>query len=105
MYEHNKEVVDPIISTKEEACKPTIHLKVTDQTQRVSTFSMKKKTRLSKLFKEYSERAELNAHKLRFVHKGITLSGEDTPESAGLEEGDILEVFSSQIGGYFSKHR
>ncbi|KAI5188737.1 small ubiquitin-related modifier [Nematocida minor] len=84
---------------KEENPKPTLQLKVTDQTQKTSTFVMKKKTKLSKLFKEYSERAELNAHKLRFVHKGVTLSGEDTPESVGLESGDLLEVFSSQVGG------
>lgn len=80
--------------------KPTVQIKVTDQSQRIFTFSMKKKTKLSRLFKEYSERAELNAHKLRFVHKGITLSGDDTPESAGLEGGELLEVFSSQVGGY-----
>lgn len=93
-----EEIAQPPKTQKEES-KPTIQIKVTDQTQRVSVFSMKKRTKLSKLFKEYSERAELNAHKLRFVHKGVTLSGEDTPESAGLEEGDLLEVFSSQIGG------
>lgn len=84
---------------KEEGGKPTIQIKVADQSQKTFTFILKRKTKLSKLFKEYSSRAELNAHKLRFVHKGVTLTGDETADSLGLTNDGLLEVFSSQVGG------
>ncbi|KAH9386335.1 small ubiquitin-related modifier [Nematocida major] len=83
----------------EEPAKPTVQIRVADQSQRISKFVMKKNTKLKKLFKEFSDRSQLNAHKLRFVYKGMTLSGDETPSSINLKEGDLLEVFSSQVGG------
>ncbi|EIJ87251.1 small ubiquitin-related modifier [Nematocida parisii] len=88
-----------IQEVKEKDPKPTVQLKISDQSKKTYSFVMKRKTKLSKLFKEYTDRSHLDSHKLRFTHNGITVSGEETADSLGLKNDDVLEVFSSQVGG------
>ncbi|EHY65386.1 uncharacterized protein NESG_00063 [Nematocida ausubeli] len=88
-----------IQEVQEQSAKPTLQLRVVDQSQKTYSFVMKRKTKLGKLFKEYADRSQVNAHKLRFTHNGVTISGEETADSIGLTNDSLLEVFSSQVGG------
>jgi hypothetical protein len=62
-------------------------------------FAVKPTTKLSKLMKAYSKSQEKDESHLRFLFDGERVQNEDTPQSRGMENGDVIQVFLEQQGG------
>merc|ERR1719471_2210369 len=48
----------------------------------------------------YCERAGLALQTIRFSFDGTRINEGDTPKSLDMEDGDTIEVFQQQSGGY-----
>ena len=77
-----------------------INLKVMGQDGNIVQFKIKKHTALKKLMSTYCERAGLDIQTIRFSFDGTRINERDTPKSLDMEEGDTLEVFQQQSGGW-----
>ncbi|KAK9887149.1 hypothetical protein WA026_020596 [Henosepilachna vigintioctopunctata] len=77
-----------------------INLKVLGQDNGVVQFKIKKHTPLRKLMSAYCERAGLSMQVLRFRFDGNPINETDTPTSLDMEEGDTIEVYQQQTGGF-----
>ncbi|KAI9050304.1 hypothetical protein LZ554_005471 [Drepanopeziza brunnea f. sp. 'monogermtubi'] len=62
-------------------------------------FQLKLTTKLRRLMDVYCERQGVERHMVRFIADGTRLCDDDTPQSLGLEENHMIEVFTEQIGG------
>jgi len=81
------------------AAKPTIAIKIASQTGGDVHFKIGPKTALGKLMKAYCDRACIAQNSVRFLLNGERLNPEDTPESSGLHEGDVIDAVLMQTGG------
>ncbi|KAK5682758.1 SUMO protein smt3 [Elasticomyces elasticus] len=61
------------------------------------TFKLKRHTKLSKAMDMFAERS--NMQQLRFLHEGVRVLPDSTPESMEMEDGDRIDVHQEQIGG------
>ncbi|XP_044732288.1 small ubiquitin-related modifier 2 [Chrysoperla carnea] len=77
-----------------------INLKVMGQDQAIVQFKIKKQTPLRKLMNAYCDRAGLAMSTVRFRYDGNVVNETDTPTTLEMEEGDTIEVFQQQTGGY-----
>ncbi|XP_060521144.1 small ubiquitin-related modifier 3 [Cylas formicarius] len=77
-----------------------INLKVLGQDNAVVQFKIKRQTPLRKLMTAYCERAGLSTNVVRFRFDGNPISEADTPTTLDMEEGDTIEVYQQQTGGY-----
>ncbi|XP_060835262.1 uncharacterized protein LOC132918162 isoform X1 [Rhopalosiphum padi] len=80
------------------APEPTINLKVHGPNNYFVQFKMKIHTPMKKLMKAYCEGAASDIATLRFQFDGQSFSGQDTPFSLELEDGDVIEVFQHRAG-------
>ncbi|CAI6357966.1 unnamed protein product [Macrosiphum euphorbiae] len=78
-----------------------INLKVLGQDNAVVQFKIKKNTPLKKLMNAYCERTGIAFETVRFRFDGQAIAVTDTPTTLEMEEGDTLEVYQQQTGGYF----
>ena len=62
-------------------------------------FRVKKNRKLSMPLRMYSQRLGLPLGTFRFVYDGVRVTENDTPESLGMSEGDVVEVYKNQLGG------
>ncbi|KAK5098493.1 SUMO protein smt3 [Exophiala xenobiotica] len=83
-----------------EAPQATEHLniKVTDNNNEVF-FKIKRSTKLEKLMNAFCDRQGKDAKTVRFLFDGQRVTGQDTPDSLDMNDGDTLEVHQEQIGG------
>ena len=94
------------MSTEEENLKAKeenpehINLKVMGQDGNVVQFKIKKHTALKKLMSTYCERAGLALQTIRFSFDGTRINESDSPKSLDMEDGDTIEVFQQQSGGF-----
>lgn len=79
-----------------------INLKVTGQDGSVVHFKIKKNTPLRKLMSAYCERTGVRMENMRFRFDGNPINETDTPAALEMEDGDSIDVFQSQTGGYHS---
>lgn len=96
-----------------------LKLRVVTQDNTSMEFKIKFRTKLTKLINAYCEKAVriyyflnfnfktrfLKGHSknaLRFRFDGQAITEADTPGSLGMQEGDIIEVYQAQIGGFLS---
>lgn len=77
-----------------------INLKVTGQDGSVVHFKIKKNTALRKLMAAYCDRTGIKMESTRFRFDGQPINETDTPSALEMEEGDSIDVFQSQTGGY-----
>jgi len=89
-------------SEKKEDSKESEHinLKVTGQDGSVVHFKIKKNTPLRKLMGAYCNRAGIQTGVVRFRFDGNPINDEDTPAMLEMEDGDSIDVFQQQTGGY-----
>jgi len=80
-----------------------INLKVTGQDGSVVHFKIKKNTPLRKLMGAYCNRAGIQTGVVRFRFDGNPINDEDTPAMLEMEDGDSIDVFQQQTGGYSSQ--
>ncbi|KAH7732154.1 CRE-SMO-1 protein [Aphelenchoides avenae] len=76
-----------------------IKLKVVGQDSNEVHFRVKFGTSMGKLKKSYAERTGVSVNTLRFLFDGRRINDEDTPKSLEMEDDDVIEVFSEQLGG------
>ncbi|EGI63783.1 Small ubiquitin-related modifier 3 [Acromyrmex echinatior] len=81
-----------------------INLKVLGQDNAVVQFKIKKHTPLRKLMNAYCDRVGLAIAAVRFRFDGQPINELDTPTSLEMEEGDTIEVYQQQTGGFSGSH-
>lgn len=77
-----------------------INLKVLGQDNAVVTFKIKTTAPMKKLMNAYCERTGLAPLTVRFRFEGHAITENDTPTSLQMQEGDMIEVYQQQTGGY-----
>jgi small ubiquitin-related modifier len=77
----------------------TLQLKVKNSEGKETVFKLKKSTALRKMMDAYCQREGLPADGVRFLFEGERLNREHTPESLGMEDGDVIDALIEQTGG------
>lgn len=77
-----------------------INLKVLGQDNNIVQFKIKKHTPLRKLMNAYCDRSGLAMAAVRFRFDGQAINEADTPMTLEMEEGDTIEVYQQQTGGF-----
>lgn len=77
-----------------------INLKVVGQDGSIVHFKIKKHTPLRKLMSAYCTRHNLSMSLLRFRFDGHPINETDSADKLEMEEGDAIEVFQQQTGGF-----
>lgn len=62
-------------------------------------FKIRPNTPLQKVFTAYATRRSLELKDCKFLADGSLLLGNMTAQEAGLEDGDVIDMMVSQIGG------
>ncbi|KAJ2383259.1 hypothetical protein H4S02_005384 [Coemansia sp. RSA 2611] len=62
-------------------------------------FKIKRSTKLAKLMQAYCSRTGKSSGTVRFLVDGERITGESTPETLGLEDGDTIDAMTEQVGG------
>ena len=62
-------------------------------------FKINKDTKLTKAIDAYCERNGIDKKSLRFIYDGKRISGDETAKSLEMENDDIIDVLSEQVGG------
>lgn len=65
-------------------------------------FKIKTTTQLKKLMDAYAEKQGKSVSSLRFLFDGDRINATDTPEKLGMENEDVIDVRSFQVGGDIS---
>ncbi|KAK9916393.1 hypothetical protein WJX75_002131 [Coccomyxa subellipsoidea] len=76
-----------------------VNIRVVAQDGNVVQFKIKKKAQLRKLMTAYTERLGLQEEAVVFLHEGVRVRREQTPNDLGMEEDSQLEVMMAQEGG------
>lgn len=76
-----------------------LNVKVTDGNGEVF-FKIKRSTRLEKLMRAFCDRSGKSFETVRFTFEGDRVTKDHTPNDLQMEDGDQLEVFQEQIGGF-----
>ncbi|KAK7208267.1 ubiquitin-related domain-containing protein [Myxozyma melibiosi] len=77
-----------------------LNIKVTDNNNEVF-FRIRKTTGLKKLMDTFCERQGKSRLAVRFLFDGERVNDADTPQTLGMQDGDILEVVQEQTGGAY----
>lgn len=81
---------------KAEACE----IVVKDSNNTELRFKIRKNTQFSKVYNAYASQKQIDQASIVFLFDGSTVGREATPESLGIEDGDVLDAQMHQTGGY-----
>ena len=89
------------VTPKEEKPKieNIIHVVFKDQAGHDQTFKVKFTTKFEKLINAYAKSHGKSAETFRYFFDGQRIQKTDSPESLGMEDGDMVDVFLEQLGG------
>ncbi|KAL9327409.1 hypothetical protein ACSQ67_008054 [Phaseolus vulgaris] len=76
-----------------------INLLVTDQEGRHMYFKVSQELELKKVFKEFSERRNMELHTMQFLYDGTHIRGKQTPKLLNMEDGAEIFAARHQLGG------
>jgi len=76
-----------------------IKLKVVGQDSNEVHFRVKMTTSMAKLKRSYADRIGAAPNSLRFLFDGRRINDDDTPKSMEMENDDVIEVYTEQVGG------
>lgn len=62
-------------------------------------FRVKSTTRMTKVMEEYCRRMGFEEAITRFLFHGERVAKQNTPNSLGIEDGDLIEAIQEQFGG------
>ena len=65
-------------------------------------FKVKRTMQMKKVKKMYAEKTGSDLAQLRFMFEQTRIQDDTTPKMLEMEDGDTIEVFSTQTGGFFS---
>eukprot|EP00092_Neocalanus_flemingeri_P017406 GFUD01018828.1.p1 GENE.GFUD01018828.1~~GFUD01018828.1.p1 ORF type:complete len:280 (+),score=92.96 GFUD01018828.1:391-1230(+) len=77
--------------------KELLNLKV-DWEGKLIEYKIRFTTRMEVLMNDFCKRKGLQANSVRILLDGIRIDPEDTPESLGARDGDVIDVFRAQWG-------
>lgn len=77
-----------------------LNVKVTNGNDEIF-FKIKRSTRLEKLMRAFCDRSGKAFENSRFTFDGERVKSDMTPNDLDMEDGDALEVFQEQIGGFY----
>jgi small ubiquitin-related modifier len=80
----------------------TLQLKVKNSEGKETVFKLKKSTALRKMMDAYCQREGVPADGVRFLFEGERLNREQTPDTLGMEDGDVIDALIEQTGGHSS---
>lgn len=83
----------------EDSVDKFIKLKVIAQDHSEVHFKVKKTTQLRKVKQSYAERQGTQISVLRFMFDGRRVKDLETPKELGMQNEDIIEVYTEQTGG------
>jgi small ubiquitin-related modifier len=75
-------------------------VKVVDQNGDVVRFKVRQQIKMKKIIDSYCQRKCVLAKTLRFVFDGRRIKENDNPRELGIEDGDFVEVYQEQNGGF-----
>ncbi|XP_055350179.1 small ubiquitin-related modifier 1-like [Paramacrobiotus metropolitanus] len=76
-----------------------IQLKAVDQENNSVTLKVKKVVLFRRIIDGYARKKGLEPANIRFTVDGTRVRDDDTPTKLGLEDGDIIDVYTYQQGG------
>ena len=85
-------------AVKPEADDNLLQLRVTDNNTDVF-FRVKRTTPLRRVIDGFCKRTGKDPSSMRFLYEGERISEDDTPESLGMENEDLIEALTQQVGG------
>mmetsp|Transcript_34610 Transcript_34610/g.83923 ORF Transcript_34610/g.83923 Transcript_34610/m.83923 type:complete len:96 (-) Transcript_34610:177-464(-) len=83
-----------------EANNETLTIRLRNPDGEETIFKIKKSTKLSKVFIRYARDKNVQLSSLRFLFDGERIEEKDTPKTLEMEDGDQVDVFLEQLGGY-----
>lgn len=75
-----------------------IAIRVKDQVGEETMFTIRRTTKMGKVFKAFAERKGVDERELRYTIDGERINPEDTPIDLGLQDEDVIEVIRPMIG-------
>ncbi|KAJ3071233.1 Small ubiquitin- modifier 1 [Podochytrium sp. JEL0797] len=85
---------------KAEAKVEHITIKVRGPDGNEVEFKIKNTTSMGKVHDAYAAKQGVNKASVRFNYEGNRIRETDTPASLGLEDGDVIDATTEQIGGF-----
>jgi small ubiquitin-related modifier len=83
-----------------EQSKNLISINVTSQNYEDIMFKLKKNTPFKKIITKYCERYEITDRKsIKFIFDGDAIREDQTPEEIDMDDGDVIEAITEQVGG------
>lgn len=91
------------VANKDKSTDEYIRLRVitSDMTNEVH-FRVKSATALGRLKRSYCSKLGFQADELRFVFDGHRITDDDTPNSLGMINDDVIEIYQERTGGMCS---
>ncbi|KAJ7280192.1 hypothetical protein C8J57DRAFT_1301892 [Mycena rebaudengoi] len=89
------------MSQEPEDVKPKLNLNINYEGNQI-TVKVKANTKFAKIFQAAEQRFAKEPGTFKFVYEGNRISKEDTPAGLGIEDGDQVDCFLGQIGGFSS---
>lgn len=86
-------------AAKEEGSDQRIRIKLKAQDGNETIFQLKPTTKFQKVMENYAQRLGVPQSSFKLMWEGTRISESDTPDSLGLENDDIIDVFVEQQGG------
>lgn len=77
----------------------SIEIKAVDAENCEMRFKIRPNTPLKKLMAAYCAQKCIDINSLRFAFNGDRVQGTDTPKNLEMQDGDIIDVMISQVGG------
>ncbi|KAF8057606.1 hypothetical protein FPV67DRAFT_237919 [Lyophyllum atratum] len=88
------------MSQEAEDVKPKLNLSINyEQTQ--ITVKVKANMKFAKIFTAAETRFEKEPGTFKFTYEGNRVQADDTPAGLGMEDGDQIDAFLQQVGGYW----
>lgn len=77
-----------------------VELKVTDASGDEMLFKVKRSAKMRRLFTAYCKRLSIDPATIRFFYRGERINEDDTPDDLVLKDGDNIDAFVRQVGGF-----
>ncbi|KAF2765855.1 ubiquitin-like protein [Teratosphaeria nubilosa] len=103
MADHQKPAVNEVAGDGNETpqqAPQSFNITFKDSNGYEVSFKMKATTKMGKAISAFAQRTEKKKESLRFIFDGDRVLDETTPGDLSLEDGDIIEVYQEQLGGF-----
>ncbi|KAJ7163919.1 ubiquitin-related domain-containing protein [Mycena crocata] len=87
------------MSQEPEDVKPKLNLNITYEGNQI-TVKVKPNTKFAKIFQAAEQRFGKESGTFKFVHEGKRIGKDETPADLDIEDGDQIDCFLEQLGGF-----